>query len=467
LTYDATYRWPDGRMGAILVSAPPGFDSRLPASNVPIYAVDPVTASSVLLTSVNGASGNGVVGGSNSCVVEADNPSPSTPRACGDASFFSFDLFRQGIWSYGTLPGGGGINDPHPGFLSLDGSFANNCFSTFYHQDQYGNYYDSAALVAAAVVGGNGYLYVALEDDTTVWKIDERDCSTVGGFSHQSLGENTNEEEQMACDPLTLGAPVLWVRNGVVNGQQNQVSAYPASDAYCPFPTRLTYNGPTLVKPGAPAQLCFTLSGALAGQWQSLNGQPITVQIGGATAGRAVTDSSGRACLATSAPVAPGAVAVQGTFAGTQAFLPSSVDGTLLVLPTGSGQQVSGAGLPPTTLGGLPAPQLATGQQPNSAPGTEPVASVSTQVQAQAQAQSASQVQPGVMVQRQKRTQIAIQQQGTATNAAYEARALRHARPAPGAAVAAGLMMLGLGLAGRRPRWALAWLPGRSRGRRR
>src|SRR5581483_1284618 len=55
LSYDARYLWPDGRMGAILGNAPPGSDQRVASTSVPIYAIDPVTATSVLLTSVSTA----------------------------------------------------------------------------------------------------------------------------------------------------------------------------------------------------------------------------------------------------------------------------------------------------------------------------------------------------------------------------------------------------------------------------
>jgi hypothetical protein len=437
----------------------------VPATHVPIYAVDPVTASSVLFTSVNGASAPHTA----DCFA-GDSAAPA--NACGDASFFSFDIFRQGTWSFGTPPGGGGPGDPHPGFLGVDGVFQNNCFSTFYHQDQNGTH-DWHDLIASAVVAGDGYLYVGWEDDATVYKISETDCSIVGGFSYPYNGENALEEEQIACDPLTLGTPVLWIRNSGVTADvarsspsagANEVAAYPVPDAYCPFPTRLSYSGPTIVKPGAPVELCFTLNAALAGEWQPLNGQPITVAMAGHPVGQPVTDSSGRACLATNATVTPGAVTVQGNFVGTNAYLPSGAEGTLLVLPTGSGLTVGAAMLPGPPLGGLPAPQPATGPQPNPAPGTEPVGSVSTQIEAQVQAQSQSQsqaqsvaqVQPGVMVQRQKRTQVAIQEQGPAVNTAYEARALRHARPAPVVALAMGLVMLGFGLVAGRPRWAMA-----------
>ncbi len=476
LTYDSLYRWPGGRQGAILATAPPGSDSRLQSYQVPIYAVDPVSGASVLFTGVNATSARPTTQGA--CGYDANvgtgaGPGVNAGNACGVASFFSFDEFRQEIYSYGTPPGGGGVNDPHPGVLHLDGSFGDNCFSTFYHQDSAGNQADWAALIGAAVVGGDGYLYVSMEDDRTVWKVDTRTCDTVGGFSHADLGENQNEEEQIACDPLTLGSPVIWVRNSNVTVDPttgrtttgvNEVGAYSAADAYCPFPTRLTYNGPTIVKPGAPVELCFTLDAALAGQWQSLNGQPINVQIGGADAGRVVTDPSGRACLASNAPVAPGSVSVQGQFPGTNAYLPSTAGGSLLVLPTGAGLTIPGLFLPETPAG-PPPPEPASGPQPNPAPGNEPVPSSATQMeaqmqaqsQAQSQTQSVAQAQPGLVVQRRRQEQVAVQQQ-QAAQAEYQAVGVRRATPAPLAAIAAGMMMfmLGVGWVARRPRWALA-----------
>jgi hypothetical protein len=183
-----------------------------------------------------------------------------------------------------------------------------------------------------------------------------------------------------------------------------------------------------------------------------------------------MTDQSGRACLPTTAPFTAGLVTVQGNFAGTNAYLPSSAEGALLVLPVGNSPQF-GTPLPPPTVGGLPAPQPGTEPQLNNAPGTEPVGSVSTQIEAQVQAQSQSQsqaqsvaqVQPGMMVQRQKRTQVAIQEQRTGVNTAYQAGALPQTRPTPVAAIAIGVMMLGLGVARRRPGWALARSPRRRR----
>jgi hypothetical protein len=451
LTYAATFTLPSGRQGALMASAPAQVDPRVPATDAPIYAIDPVTATATLVASVDVTADGRCARGWGEVALVLTDP-------CADLSFFSFDVFRKGLWSMGGERPEQTTSPPRPsnGFLApvaMDGAWHGSCFG---------------GDPIAAVVGGDGYLYVQSEDDVTVYRVRADDCSIVGGFSHPYYGENPTETEQLACDPLSFGVPTIWVRNSV----SGTVAAYPAPEAVCPFPTKLAYTAPLVSKPGAPLTLCFTLSRNLDGQWDNLPAEPITVTIAGASAGQAMTNQVGQACLETKAPVTPGAVPIRGTFAGTNAYLPSSADGPLLVLPTGTGQQLGGVLLPQTAVGGPPPPpQSVTGTQPNGAPGAEPVGSVTTQVesqaqaqsQSQAQAQSAAQVQPGVMVQRQKRTQIATQEQTTNTNMAYEARALRHARPAPVVAIAMGLMMLGFGLAAPRTRWALARLLRRRR----
>jgi hypothetical protein len=340
--------------------------------------------------------------------------------------------------------------DVAPGFLTLDGVWRRlSCLG-------------SAPI--AAVVGGDGYLYIQSEDDVTVYRIKSSDCSVVGGFSHPFNGENATETEQIACDPLSFGVPTIWVRNSTAG----EIAAYPAPEAVCPFPTKLASAPATVAKPGAPVNLCFTLTGNLDGQWDKLPGQPVTVMVSGASIGQAVTDQAGQACVATTAPILPGPVRVQGKFAGTNAWLPSSADGPLLVLPADSNPSLGAIVLPSSSFGGLPGLQPGTGPQAQSATGTEPQtqAQVETQAQAEAQAQAQSQsqaqagtvaqVQPGVMVQRQKRTQVATQEQGVGTQTAYQATRLRQAKPSPIVASAMGLMMLGFGWLGLRPRWARA-----------
>jgi hypothetical protein len=431
-----------------MAAAPPQFDPRVPATDAPIYAIDPVTAAATLVTSVDVTpsgycarqlAGPPVVGAG------IDNGHPSAGYAsCSDSSFFSFDVFRGGLWTMGR---DSSSEDVAPGFLTLDGAWRRlSCL-------------DSAPI--AAVAGGDGYLYIQSEDDVTVYRINSSDCSVVGGFSHPFNGENASETEQIACDPLSFGVPTIWVRNSTAG----EIAAYPAPEAVCPFPTKLAYVPATVAKPGAPVDLCFTLSGNLDGRWDKLPGQPVTVMVSGSSVGQAVTNQSGQACVATTAPFSGGAVRVQGKFAGTNAWLPSSADGSFLVPATNPVYTTIGFGLlPPPSLGGLPAPQPGTAPQPNSAPGSEPAGSASVQTEAQAQAQSQSQaqaqsvaqVQPGVMVQRQKRTQVATQEQSVGAQTAYQSSALRRTKSSPVVAVAMGLMMLGLGLVARRPRWALA-----------
>jgi hypothetical protein len=178
--------------------------------------------------------------------------------------------------------------------------------------------------------------------------------------------------------------------------------------------------------------------------------------------GQAVTDSSGTACIATSAPLSFGASTVSGTFGGTQAYLPSSAAGSLLVPGAPKNGLTGGLLLPPG--GGVP-PVPGAQAQPQPQPGTgvesQPAASIETLTQAQTQAQSEAQastvlqVQPGVMVQRQRRTQVALQEQAGATQTVHQASAMRRAGPAPIAVVTMGLMTLGFGILARRPRWAL------------
>jgi hypothetical protein len=66
-----------------------------------------------------------------------------------------------------------------------------------------------------------------------------------------------------------------------------------------------------------------------------------------------------------------------------------------------------------------------------------------------------AQVQPGMMVQPQRRTQIARQEQGTGMETAYRASALQHTR-SPVIGVAVAFVMFGFGVLIRRPGWAIA-----------
>jgi hypothetical protein len=117
---------------------------------------------------------------------------------------------------------------------------------------------------------------------------------------------------------------------------------------------------------------------------------------------------------------------------------------------------------PPPPVASAQAPQPAPA--PATAPGAEPVGSfgaqfnaqVQAQSQSQAQAQSVSQLQPGMAVERQKRTQVATQQQAAGVNVAYQAGRLRTARATPLPALLAAVVVLGFGFVAKRSKWATA-----------
>ena len=433
LTWDPLFRWlPSGRQGALLASGPEGADPSVPSTYSPIYAIDPVLGVAQLVTSTDletgGCTANNVING-----------------VCADSSFFSFDVFRSGLWSWGEPQG----NGPQAGFLTLDGVFHDTCIT---HWDD-----DGAALnVAAGVVGGDGILYIASEDDTTIYRMDAQNCDILGGFSHMNIGENQAEDEQIACDPLTFATPVIWIRNST----GSTVAAYPAPEASCPFPTKLEYHASPAASPGSPIRLCFTLTANLAGQWGPLADQSIAVAVGGKNIGATTpTDPSGNACLETTAPAKSGPAVIEGAFHGTHAYLPSVVDGTLLVfaIVTPSGQNSGGLALPPA-VAQPPAPQ--PGEVPAGQGVPEVQAQLQTQAEAQAQSQSqaqtqsVTQLQPGLMTQERRRTQVATEGLRNNDQAAYQAVAMR-TPPAPAFAVVAGLTLLGVGVLARRPR--VAW----------
>jgi hypothetical protein len=448
-------------VGAILASGARG-DPRLPWNQTPVYAVNPVSARAILLFGVDTA---------------VDTNGSSVGGSSGDP-LFTYDFFKRGLWTLGGAPGSS--HNVRPGFQSIGGGpFEANCMADFADWDTGFGTQQPTGEVSTWVVAGDGITYVQMEDDQSVYRVDNRTCQVLGGFSHRKFSESHSENDQMACDPVTFGpgspsAPassgfsVLWIRDS----GPNTVSAYQIPDGYCPFPTRLAYTGMATASPGQATAICFVLKSMSAGVQLPLANQPVRVTFAEADIGSGMTDATGTVCRPATAPISAGFFRATATFAGNNAYLPSTAEATLVVVLKNN-PLLAGVALPPTNLGGLAASQSATGPQPNSAPGAEPVTGVTVQTQAQAQAQaqsqaqSVAQVQPGVMVQTQRRTQVAIQRQaGTDKDVAYQASGRRRIRQAPVVAVAMGMMALGLGLAVRPPRWALARLSRRG-GRRR
>jgi hypothetical protein len=437
LTYDSRFQLPSGRTGAILAGGGCLYDSRVDRTDLPIYAVDPVSGDSTIAA---------VIHPRVACTAVFGYP----------ASVFSYDVFRDQVLVPSLIDG---VYE----WLNLrDGtSTPDNCLGTVYPRN-------SAAVegsgqgVAAAVVGGDGVLYVEDEDDQTLYRLDEHPCRIVSGITHPFAGENADEDEQVACDSLSFSRPVIWSRNDVSNG----LEAYPAPDAYCPFPTHLTYSQPAVVQAGAAVDLCFSLTGNTNGQTKPLAGMSVAVQLGSRAVGASPTSPSGLACVWTTAPPRGGVFAVHGTFGGTHAYLPSGADGVLVVAPPP-------VPLPPATVAGLGLivnnappdqpnpqdqinPQIGPAGQPEAQAQAQAQAEAQAQAQSQSQAHTVAQAQPGLMVQRQQRTQVASQQQGVEQQVSYRAVRLRQSRVAPLSAFAVGVLMLGLGLTARRPAVARA-----------
>jgi len=446
LSYAADVRLPDGTISAILAAGPRG-DPRLPYDETPVYAIDPVSAHAQLLFGTHAV---------------VDGQGKSRDFSAGDP-LFAYDIFRGGLWTMG------GGTPAVPGFLPISGrGFQTNCMTAFV--DQLSGFGGTQGGVSTWTVTGDGIIYVALEDDKSDYRIDSRTCQVLGGFTHRQISESSSENDSIACDAVTYGpgsplAPagdafsVLWIRDS----SPNTVSAYRIPDSYCPFPTRLAYAGPSIASQSQQVQVCFDLTSVSAGQQRPLAKQPVRMTFNQVGIGTATTDANGRACLPAITPSAGGAVQVGANFAGNNAYLPSTA-AAILAIPPKPGHVIAGAVIPPSNPGSVPIPQ--PGPQPNPFPGGEPAANLSAQAeaqaqaqsQAQAQAQSATQAQPGLMMQRQRQTQVAIQQQGTGpqVQTSLQASSLRRSRPVAAQVVAAGLLMAGLAFGRRRPRWVAA-----------
>ena len=462
LSYAPDLRLSSGRTGVILAAALHGSDARLLTNQVPVYAVDPVTGEATLLFGLS--IGEGTDGTSR-------DGSPGDP-------LFAYDIFKQGLWTLDSA--GAASGNVLPGLLPMAGGpFQLNCMTNFMDINVgFGGldtaFHSTTFETSTWTVGGDGIMYVATEDDRSVVMVDSRSCQALAGFQHRTNSESPSENDQLACDAITYGPgssgaaggpgySVLWIRDS----SPNTVSAYRIPTGYCPFPSTMAYTGATSAAQGQTLSLCFVLKSMSAGEQAPLANQPVDVSFNGASVGSGTTDSGGRICRPAVAANA-GAIAAAARFAGNNAYLPAGAAATVVV-PAGAPHIPNGAlaAVPLAAPGGLPGPPPGGGTTVGSAPGTSTAvqSEAQAQVQSQAQAQSAAQAHPGVAMQRQKRTQIATQEQNTATQSSLQASRVRRTRAAPVAAlgpvVAAAL--LGLGAVRRRPRVA----PARAERRRR
>jgi hypothetical protein len=313
-------------------------------------------------------------------------------------------------------------------------------------------------------------VYAEGEDDQTMYALEipeaaDGTCSFGLSYAHPPDGEPAAEDEELACDSQTFSTlgttkTVVWIRN-----TGHTVFSYTVPGGRCPLPTFATYLAPAIVAAGGTTAFCASITVHYLEGYKSLPaGLPVQFSAGSQQLGVGYTTGGPDVCTSPVRESLPiGQFSVTASFAGTDAYLPSAGAGPLQVLGATAAQPQSllltgllpGSAVPP---GGTPpvaqASQLQSAQQGQAQAQSE--AQAQAQTQSQAQVNTTTQLQPGMVMQRQKRTQIAVQEQGAAMNATHEAAALRRQPAAVSVVIAAGMLLLGLGMAARRPRVALA-----------
>lgn len=374
-------------------------------------------------------------------------------NGCG--YILSYDIFSDTLWTCDLT--GQVAYSTQPGRLrAADGASVPTCMRQISTDYLYG--------MATWTSVAPNRVYVQNENDQNFYEYDTATCAITQTFVHRDFGEPTPEDEQIACDGASFGlnaavdlGPIVWMRDA----NTRTVVSYTVPRGTCPLASLTHYFGPRLVAAGAPARLCATLTTRTLFTHGVIAHQPMVFSVNGTPVGTAISDAAGTACIDTPITLRPGTYPVDAGYPGNRDYVPSHDSGLLTVFgaPGGSLLRRNGSDIAP-----IRTPILlswpASGPPPQGAGDGNTAFQAQTEAQAQsqsqAQAQSVAQVQPGVMVQRQRRTQVAVQEQGPGLNVMYEARELRHGRQSPAMAVVAGLMLSVAGLAWRRPRWALA-----------
>jgi hypothetical protein len=392
LTFDGEYQFASGHVGAILARGPA-------AGYAPVYAVDP-------------AGGTTEEVGRIWC-----SSAPDPTCAQHDPNVFTFDPYLHQLWAP--------VNDPDLGMRggrvalvprsSAPLPQTPSCMSTYSWPTQ-----DMSSWAA----GAQDVLYVQLEDDITVVRVDSKTCRTLDTFTHRQFSEGptniAHEDDQMACDALTFGeggpgvragtgTSALWIRDVT----DNTVHAYAIPTGSCPFPTRLAVHSVAPVQVTAGYGVCATLTSVTTDLPLYIPGMPVQFSLAGAPVGTGVTGVDGRACVPGTAPAAAGSLPLRADFAGNAAHMASTATGTLLVV--GSSQQADPSAC---QLNCTRQPDAKPAPLPHAPPGPLalnlpvqplPQAQTQAQTQAQPQAQPQAQAQPSTMTQRRTQARVALQ----------------------------------------------------------
>ncbi|MHB8508862.1 MAG: hypothetical protein ACYDGR_09475 [Candidatus Dormibacteria bacterium] len=311
----------------------------------------------------------------------------------GCGPLLTYDFSTDSLW---TCSGSAARNDQRPARLRTDGVATPTCMSSLGIGTGVRN--NGTRGMATWLFAGPGRMFVQAEDDQTLYEYDSDHCSLVRTYVHRVFSEPSGEDEQMACDPVSLpGQTLIWLRDA----QAQLVTAYSMSGT-CPLPTTTSLGNLQPLAPMASLTIC---SSSLFRGKSVPDGIPVDFQVDGKQFGGSLT-AGGNACATGTAPPTAGVHPVSATFTGNNQFLTSSDTGALtLQAPLTAVFSVPPALLPPQA--GVLAPPA---QGPNPPP-TQSVSEVQVQGQVQAQGQTQTQTvsQPGLAAAEQRQPQLARQ----------------------------------------------------------
>ena len=298
-------------------------------------------------------------------------------------------------------------------FSRTTGTEVHNCTAS---SIQVSDASDGTTGFASVVASGDGDLYVGVEDDTTIYRIDGG-CHVTASFTHAYLDEAADENDAMACDTVTFSRPAIWMRDA----NAGVVYAYATPGGYCALATRLAVTAPATVSTGSAGPVCARLT--RTGTGAPIADQGVQLFVADRLVGGGRTDATGRTCAAyqpTPAEAGRSSAAsrgvttrsrlqVVGAFLGTIAYRPASARARLLAVDPA----VHAAAPPPTFLSAAPvlaaAPPGAVAPPPPPAP---PAAQVQPLPQAHPGAQPGAQAmgQPGAAFQQEEEVEAATAQ---------------------------------------------------------
>ncbi|MDX6273561.1 MAG: Sortilin, neurotensin receptor 3 [Frankiales bacterium] len=207
-----------------------------------------------------------------------------------------------------------------------------------YDPDDNGSITVTTPGAASVVSSGDGGVYVELEDDTSLLRMDGA-CHLLGVFAHPNYPEAGDENDAIACDTVTFpGKAALWLRDGY----KRVFTAFQIPSGYCALTTELSVTASRQVDAGLPGSVCGRL--VRAATHRPIARQQVGLFVHEHEVGKPTTDADGRACtnyfprLDDLPPtVLPGHRAgvanrdVVGAFLGNAAYRPSSSRTTTLL----------------------------------------------------------------------------------------------------------------------------------------